>query len=266
MNSLGDYNNNSNKVVEVNLQENNYKTYEIEYGIWSVTANEDYIFTSHSPVGISVISKYNKKTMSIEDTLKVQGQVTHIKLIDDMLYVFSTIVPTDKKVFSLEIGVINLKSFTEEQNIKVSDDIYVWDSIAIGSELFFTTGKKNDDITPSTSLYKLNLRNYEITNINLNKEFPWQVKQYNGSILVSHFDPMEKNGNTITILEMNSGKIKHVPFEHNLNQMEIYNDKLYVSDDNYIYAYDLNTFKLHNKIKIECNKKDYKNQGFFIIK
>lgn len=266
MNSLGGYTNHSNKVVEVNLNENNYKTYEIAYGIWSITANDEYIFTSHSPVGSSIISKYNKKTISIEDTLQLQGQVTHINLLNDLLYVFSTIVPPDKKTFSLEVSIINLKTFRVVKNIKVNGDIYVWDSMFMGSNMFFTTGTKNDDSTPSTSLYKLNLNNYEITSINLNKDFPWQVKQYNGTILISQFDPMSKKGNVLSVVDVNSKNIKYMPFKHNLNQMEIYKDKLYIFDDNNLYIYDPTTFKLYNKIEIKCTKNDYRNQGFFIIK
>lgn len=266
MNSLGDYNNSSNKVVEINLNKDNYTTYEIAYGIWSVAANDEYIFTSHSPVGVSIISKYNKKTMSIEETLQLQGHVTHIKLINNLLYVFSTIVPDDKKIFGLEVSIIDTKTFRVAKNINIDGDIYVWESMITGSELYFSTGMKSDDATPSKSLYKLNLNNYQITSINLNKDFPWQVKEYNGSILVSHFNPVSKNGNILSILDVKSGNIKNITFAHNLNQMEIYEDKLYITDESNIYVYDLITFKLLNKILTKSNKNNYRNQGFFIIK
>ncbi len=265
MNSLGGYSNPSKKVVEVNLNENNYKTYDIAYGIWSVTANNDYIFTSHSPVGTSIITKYNKKTMSIENTLKLPGQVTHINITNGLLYVFSTIVTPDKK-FSLEVNIVNPKTLKIKKKIKSNGDTFVWDSMAIGNDVFFTTGKKNDDSTPSTNLSKLSLNSGEISSINLNKNDPWQVKQYNDSILVSHFDPISREGNVLSLIDVNSQKVKSISFKHNLNQMEIYKNKMYISDEKNIYVYDLKDFKLSSKINISSTEKKYRNQGFFIIK
>ncbi len=267
LNSIGVASVFSDKVIDINLANNEYKTYDIAYGIWSITSYGNYVFTSHSPVGSSIISKYNKDTQKIESTLKIDGQVTHINILNGFIYAFSTIIPDDKKLpFKLVVTVIDPNNFKIQNKFETDSDIYVSDSFYKDDTIFFVANKQPNDSNPSKKLYKLNPNDGTISNIELKAEYPYQIISYKQKLLISNYNPIENHGNQLTIVNLETNSTDSISFEHDLNQIDTYNDYLIASDNHYIYMYDLNTYALVSKFSIKEPRKGYKNQGFYISK
>lgn len=262
-NSIGGYSNRSNKVVEFDLNKNKYSTYEIDYGVFSVAANDEYIFTSSSPPKGSIITKYNIKKKSVAGTLTVPGLVQHINITRGLLYAFSD---SDEKDGNIIISIINPNTLKIEKSIKIKCDLSVFDSINISNFIYFTHMMSSDDTAPSKILSKLNIDDGTITNIGLAENYSNQIKAYKSFLLITHYNIQTSSGNKLTVLNLNTNEQKVITFVHNLKQIEVRKDKLYATDGNNMYIYNVANFKLLNKFKVSADKSDYKISSFFFTK
>jgi hypothetical protein len=262
-NSIGGYSNLSKKVVEFDLFNNKYTTYEIHTGIFSVAATNNYIFTSNSPAHGSIITKYNINKESVEGTLEVPGLVQHINIIKNLLYAFSD---SDDRDGSIIISVINPNTLKIEKSIHMKSDISIFYSINVDNFIFFTHMMAGDDKTPSKILSRMNINDGTITNIQLSEDYPNQIIKYKDSLLITHYNAQTNTGNKLTILNLITNKQKIVSFNHTLKQIEVNNDKLYACDDTNMYIYDLGNYQLLDKFEIKADRKNYRITGFFFTK
>lgn len=261
-NSIGGYSNRSNKVVEFDIDEENYQTYEIEYGIFSVEANNDYIFTTNSPPAGSIITKYNKSKKSVEGKLEVEGLVQHINLLNNSLYAFSD---SDKRDGSSTIYAINPDTLKIEKSIRFEAGTAIFSSYYLDGFIYFTYKMEPDDKTPSRYLGKLDVKNDAVTKIELDENYPNQIREYNGSLLISHYDLQSNQGNKLSVLDFKTNSMKTLTFDHKLRQIEVKDDKLYSYDGNNMFLYNLKDFKLLKKYEIKSTRENYRTQGFFIM-
>lgn len=261
-NSIGGYTNRSNKVLEFDTKTKGYKTFEIEYGIFSVQANEDYIFTTNSPPKGSIITKYNKSKKSVEGKLELEGLVQHLNLINNSLYAFSD---SDNRDGSISIYVINPDSLKVEKTVKSSAGTAVFNSLYVDGGIYFTYKMSADDKAPSKLLGKLEEKSDKVTDIELDESFPNQIKEYSGSLLISHYDLQSNQGNKLTVLDLKTMNKKVIKFDHVLRQIEVKGDKLYAYDGNNMYVYNLKDFKLLYKYEVKSSRETYRTQGFFLM-
>lgn len=262
LNSVGGYSNRSNVVVEFDILNNKNYTHEIDYGIISLTANDDYIFTSSSPPKGSVITKYSKKSSSIENKLEVSGFVSHLNFINGLIYAF---IDSDNKDGKMTISVINPDTLKIQKSFNLVSDTNVMDSLKVNNDIFYTHFLKSDSQNKSNILSKFNLADGSVTNIPLKEINLKQLKIYNDNLIILHYDFQNQIGNKLTVMNLKSNAQKIITFNHNLNQIEVKDNKLYTCDKNYMYIYELDNFKLLNKFEIGSHKKDYRIQGFFIV-
>lgn len=261
-NSIGGYSNRSNKVVEFDIGNNKFETYEIEYGIFSVESSDDFIFTTSSPPEGSIITKYNKVKKVIEGKVNIEGLAHHINLLNGSLYAFSD---SDKRDGSTIITVINPNTLEVEKTIKNKAGLSIFDSFYLDGFIYFTYKMNSEDTAPSKLISKLDINKDIITNIELDGVNPNQIKQYNNSLLINHYNLQNDEGNKLTIFDLKTNEKKLISFEHNLRQIEVKDNYLYCFDGDAIYVYTIDDFKLANKIDINGTRANYRNQGFFLI-
>lgn len=262
-NSIGGYSNRSKKVVEFDIRNNKYNTYDIAEGIFSVAADENYIYTTNSPPKGSVITKYNIAKKFNEKTLNVPGLVQHIILNGNKLYTFAD---ADERDGTLIISVINADDLSIEKSIRLKSDQSVFDSVIYKDDIYFSHMISSDGNSPSYVVSKFNMKDNTVSDIKLKEGCPDHLKVYNGNLYINHYNPMQNTGNTLTVLNLTTGEQKLFSFKHDLMQIEVQDNKLYVCDDKNIYVYKLGSnFKEMNSFKIMDNRKDYRIDGFFLM-
>lgn len=261
-NSIGGYSNRSKKVVEFNLKNGNCNTYNVAEGIFSVAANDDYIFTTNSPPKGSILTKYNIKTRRKEKTLKIEGLVQHIALYGSYLYTFSD---SDDRDGTITINVIDPNKFNINKIVKIKSDQSVFDSAIYGENIYFTHMMSQDGKTPSSTISAFNIKDNTVKDIKLNEPYSDHLRIYKDKLLISHYDPVNNNGNKLTELNLSTGQQKVYSFKHNLMQLEIKGSKVYICDDKNMYIYNADNFKPLSQFKIMDSRKDYRIDGFFLI-
>lgn len=262
-NSIGGYSNRSKKVVEFDIRNNKYNTYDIAEGIFSVAANENYIYTTNSPPKGSIITKYDMAKKSKEKTLNVQGLVQHIILNGNKLYTFAD---SDERDGTLIISVINADDLSTEKLIRLKSDQSVFDSVIYKDDIYFSHMISSDGNSPSYVVSKFNMKDYTVSDIKLKEGCPDHLKVYNGNLYISHYNPMQNTGNKLTVLNLTTGEQKLLSFKHNLMQIEVQDNKLYTCDDKNMYVYKVDSnFKEINSFKIMDDRKDYRIDGFFLM-
>ena len=95
------------------------------------------------------------------------------------------------------------------------------------------------------------------------------MKIKDNNLFISNFNPVQRTGNSINILNLEDDSIKKVlNFNHRVEDFDIYEDKLVILDDYKIYIYQLNDYygaDLINEFNVKnTNNKNYRISGFFI--
>lgn len=261
-NSIGGYSSRSKKVLQFDLKNASYKAYDIEYGIFTLAINDNYIFTSHSPLRGSIIKKYNIAKGKVEKALNVPGLVEHITLNKNLLYAFSD---SDDKDGTMIISVINPDTLQIKNSIKIKSDQAVFDSVNVDNYIYFTHSISSDEKSPSRTISRLNVNDGTINDIKLQADYPDHIRRYNNKLYINHYNPVLNEGNKLTELDLNGGKQKVISFTHNICQFEIKNNKIIITDNTNIYVYDIKNFKLLCKFKVMDDRKDYRINGFFLM-
>lgn len=118
------------------------------------------------------------------------------------------------------------------------------------------------------SLSKYNIQTGILTDIKLSNGSN-QLKIKDNNLFISNFNPVQRTGNSINILNLEDDSIKKVlNFNHRVEDFDIYEDKLIILDDYKIYIYQLNDYydaDLINEFNVKnTNNKNYRISGFFI--
>lgn len=261
INSIGGYSNRSKNVLEFNLSNNTYNIYEIQTGILSIAASEDYIFTTYSPINGSILTKYNKLKNSKEVTLELPGLVHNMNLADGSLYAFSG---SDNNDGTSIISIIDPDTLKIKKTIEDKSGTSIFDSKYSNGAIYFTHLLKSD-LIPSKLLSKLNVNDNTIANIELDENYPYQIKEYGDNLYISHYEPQNRIGNKLTIFNTLTNDKKVVSFNHILRQIDIKDGMLYAFDLKKIYIYDLNNFKLLKEFEVTPERKNYEAKGFFLM-
>jgi hypothetical protein len=261
--SIGGYSNRSKKVAEFDLLNDKYSTYEINIATLSIAANDNYIFTTNTGAK-SVITKYDIKKQIIVGTLDLSGLVTHIKVVGNKLFAFAN---NNGINAGTTISIIDIDNLNIEKSIERQSELTTQNSIQIGDLLYFNHVEA-DMNSPSRTLSTININEYTITDIELSEYYPYQLKQYKDSLLITNYFMHSQYGNNkLTVLNLSTNKENVITFNHELKQIEVKDNKLYATDGNNIYIYDIdNDFQLINKFEIKSDKDKYRITRFFLTK
>jgi len=103
-------------------------------------------------------------------------------------------------------------------------------------------------------LSRYNIQTKQIENIALQADSPFQLLPYGDKLLITHNFPVTREGNQITVFDLETEEQQLVTLQSNLYQAAIYNDKLYATDAERMYVYELADFSLTNSADIHLHK------------
>lgn len=224
-------------------------------GLFSFAVSTDSIYTTNMLNGTSSISKYHKKTGKVEriNTPSTVRNYNFIYSCHDGVYV--TANQSKQNNTKSYLIKINPDHFRIEWEKDISD---------IGSEttffysdnkyLYFTV-PKDKKYNPESYLVRMSLKKQKIRKINLPYVNPQQIKPYKDKLLITHND-MHGTGNNITLFYPKTMQSKLLTLEHNIDQMEVKDDKIYVLGEDMMYRYRLEKDKLllEKKTNVQTKK------------
>lgn len=261
-------------IFRYDLKTGKTMTYNLdEQNMNSFCVNDNFLFGVSTWNNNSNISRLDLKSNKINKLTFENEYVCKMDLYGDMLYAFST--SKSKSSIKTYLYVIDINNFkvvnkfdisscgiNQFYTCKVSDDIYFTSNNNVSSDM------KSE--TPSTTLTKYNIKDKSFTGITLNNENPFQIIQYKRKLIISHFDPVQLRGDSITVYDLDTKEQKIVTLKNELYQISIKGDKLYSTDGlNKMYTYRINedySFDLLNAQSIKTSRNDgnyYYNGGFF---
>ena len=245
-------------ILEYDMETGKYRTYDMkQHAINSFVVNDKSIYTSNNINNESIISWFDKTSGNVKTLSKKDIYISKLNLYDDTLYAFAIEkVGNSSKSY---LYLIDTKSFMITDTIDISGGGQNY-SIKIGNDFYFTN-QVDKDGQASNILTKFNIKDKTQLDIKLKDKFPLQILNYKDKLIISHFDQMQRKGNTITIYDPKTNEQQKVTLESNLEQIFIKDDKLYTMGEDYLCIYSINnsTFKLLNKTDVRTKRgdKDY---------
>jgi hypothetical protein len=242
-------------ILEYNMETGKYKTYDMkQHAINSFAVNDKSIYSVNDVNDESIISWFDKSSGNVKTISKKAIYISNLNLYDDTLYAFAMEkVQNGTKSY---LYLIDTKSFMITDTIDISAGGQNY-STKIGDDFYFTNQLDKHD-QASNILTKFNIKDKTILDIKLKDKFPLQILNYKDKLIISHFDRMQRKGNTITIYDPKTNEQQNVTLESNLEQIFIKDDKLYSMGEDYVYIYSINnsTFKLLNKADVRTKRGD----------
>ena len=102
------------------------------------------------------------------------------------------------------------------------------------------------------------MENYDIQVTELDQDRPDTILKYKDQLLISHNDIINGTGTFLTRLDRKTGTINSLDLKKNLSYMDLYNDKLIVSDMENVMIFNIeDDFKLIKKIKVNKHGDNY---------
>lgn len=87
-------------------------------------------------------------------------------------------------------------------------------------------------------------------------------------LIVSHFDLVKREGGSISIYNLETKELNNIELGHDVEQMTINENVIYILSDKIIYQYELKDMNLYLKCKTQIKKSNEENylSGIFYIK
>jgi hypothetical protein len=252
-------------ILEYDMETDKYKTYDMkQHVINSFAVNGKSIYSVNTVNDVSIISWFDKSSGNVKTISKKSIYISNLNLYGDTLYAFA--MEKANNVTKSYLYLIDTKSFTITDTIDISGGGQNY-STKIG-DYFYFTNQVDKHGQASNILTKLNIKDKTILDIKLKDKFPLQILNYNDKLVISHFDRLQRIGNTITIYDPKTNEQQSVTLECSLEQIFIKDDKLYSMGEDYLCIYSINNsnFKLLNKANVNTKKGNeyfYYLSGFF---
>ena len=257
-------------IMEYDMETGKYETYDMKQpGMNSFSVDEKSIYSVNTLNNTSIISWRDKSSANVKTISKQDVYIGRLDLYDDTLYAFA--MTKEKEGIKSNLYLIDTKSFEITATLDISKSgTGQYFSIKIGDAVYFTNQNEISGMTERSSynLSRLSIKDKTILNIRLKEEHPFQIVNYKDKLIISHYDPVQIQGNKITLYDLETNEQQVVTLENNLSQILIKDDKVYSTDGEYLYAYSINNtaFKLINKIDIYTKRNSstfYYVSGFF---
>ncbi|MDF2473421.1 MAG: hypothetical protein K0R21_1203 [Anaerocolumna sp.] len=254
-------------VLGMKLETGELEEYKIDQlAMNSLAVNNQFIYTSNTLNGISSISQYEISNGTVKQIDIEDVYISKLYVNAQILYAFGQTKGDNGKLITY--------LYTLDQSLTILDKKDISDhgsgqykTTLIGNELYFTSSTDSDD-NPSNKLSCMSLEG-EITDIILNEQGPLEIIPYQDKILISHCNLAQARGNKLTILDMKNNTQQIIEFEHDLLQMQVKDNNLYVMDQDHLYIYiiEKDYFTLERQVKIKTTEGEdeyYYISGFFI--
>lgn len=253
-------------VFELNLNTGKKKEYHIDQlAMNSIAVNEEYIFTCNTLDGTSYINRCDKKDEKVEKVLFQDTYISKLVLHNDILYAFSSrkgenFVESYLYKLDLSLNILDKKDISNYGNSNYKTAI-------INDMLYFSNQvDKEDNPNHIIGIYSEN--SDRMSRLDMKEYYPSDILSYKELLVIAHCDMVRGEGNTITLYNIDTNASKVIKLNHNILQMDMVKDKLYIIDAEYLYQYKMEKdyIKLNNKVKIQYNDNSdvyYYVSGFF---
>lgn len=253
-------------VLEIDIENENYRTFDTSlHSINSLAITDQYFFVVNTINAVTKIARTDRET---SDTV--------IKEWPD--YLIGKMAAYNNVLYAFGSSLTDMKSELIEIDIETLDVIRIHDIGEFGESpadsvlfdegnLYFTLPYKNN--SANNSLTALDTKTKEIREIKLPELSPSQLLKYQDYIIISHVDNVMDEGNSISILNTNTGELVHHELHNKPRQIYIKDNYLYSLDitDRNICRYELKSNKINllDQFFIEPrkDKEFYFLSGFF---
>ncbi|HPU62642.1 MAG TPA: hypothetical protein PK304_00650 [Mobilitalea sp.] len=254
-------------VLEIDIESGRYKTYDTTlHSINSMAVTEKYIFTVNTINAVTKLARTDKETEETDIKEWPDYVIGKIAVFDNILYAFgcafedmrSELIEIDVETFEV-INTYDISKFGDSPaDFALLDD----------GKLYFTLPYKNNEPNDSLTVYDLN--NKEFKKIKMPGTSPSQLLKYRNYLIISHVDHVLNEGSSISIYDIETGKLKHYQLKNTPRQIGIKDNYLYsldITERNVcIYKLDGNNIEFIDQIFIEKRKAKefYFLSGFFL--
>lgn len=260
-------------VLAYHPSSHSYQEYQIGMpGLLQVSASKNAIFTVNELNFISYISKFDKNTKKISRISSDEISYDTVYYYNGFLYATGKEHKEENaKQYIFQIEPNSMKILWKKEITKYGQGGLFF--CGVKDELYFSLPYDSKE-RGNKSLMVLSLDNQKnLEEISLKESFPQQIKKLGDNLLILHSDLIAGEGDSISILNINTKESKRISLAHNILQMEVdeMSNSIYLLENEALYYYILNDKKdnliLKKKIQLEKQEKNnayYYTGGFFL--
>jgi hypothetical protein len=257
-------------VFQLNLLTSEYSSYDLgAVAMSSVCPLGSYIFTTNNFNGDFFLRRYDINSHNI-DVLDLDGlYVDHIKQYFDKLFVFG--VSIFEKGDPMLLLIIDPETMVVEKRVDLSEyGSSIEDSVVIEGFVYAPVSDYYISEKPQkSSVIVIDNEGNIIERIDLKDNAPFQILEYKGELIITHYDIVQCNGKVITKINPLTKQQTIISLQNEgLYQALIFNDFLYTSDgEGHIFIYTLPDFELVDQrtlVKHDDKTAYYYMSSFFI--
>ena len=242
-------------ILEIDKENGNYKTYDTTLrSINSLAITDKYFFAVNNFNGVSKLARTNRETE--ETTIKEFPKhiILQINIFNNILYAFASLEDTSELI---EIDLETMEEICRTDVTKYGECPPSGVLMEEGSLYFTLPFNYGED---SDNLLVYDTKTKEIKEIKLPDALPCQLLKYQQYIIISHINNITDEGNSLSILDIETGKIENYQLENTPSQIYIKDNFLYSLDitDRNICRYELvdNRIKFIDQIFIDKRDTD----------
>lgn len=231
-----------------------------------VCVNDKNIYTCNTLNGDSYINKCSKENNQVVSE-KIEGvYVSKLLCSKDMLFAFATTKYGKEMNSYIYIYDAEELSFDEKIDITNYGGTH-YKAILFDNNILFSNSVDSGDHPCNTvCIYSINDKTIET--ISFDQYYPLDLAVWDNILIVSHFDLVKREGGSISIYNLETKELNNIELGHDVEQMTINENVIYILSDKIIYQYELKDMNLYLKCKTQIKKSNEENylSGIFYIK
>lgn len=224
------------------------------------------IYTCNTLNGDSYINKCSKENNQVVSE-KIEGvYVSKLLCSKDMLFAFATTKYGKEMNSYIYIYDAEELSFDEKIDITNYGGTH-YKAILFDNNILFSNSVDSGDHPCNTvCIYSINDKTIET--ISFDQYYPLDLAVWDNILIVSHFDLVKREGGSISIYNLETKELNNIELGHDVEQMTINENVIYILSDKIIYQYELKDMNLYLKCKTQIKKSNEENylSGIFYIK
>lgn len=246
----------SKKIISINKRDFKIREYSFNnIALNDLAVNEDYIYTINTLNGNTHISKLNRESQQLEEIIIEKEYVSGIVAVADKLYAFSFNMETSSPkfymyVYNKELELLDKKDFTQfgtGQYKFLIDENYLYANVM---------ATKEDEA--GTIILKISVDTNEVEGIDINEEFPNDILQYKGKLIITNHDLVMYEGNKITILDKLTKEIETIELDRKTEFAGIIDNLLIIGNQENIALYNMDKkLELIRELSMEKDDESY---------
>ena len=262
-----EYKHDENKILEVNLKDFSYKTYEVEpFGLYTIAENKTNVFGTTNSNGISYITATNKDNGK-KKTIELKAEYISLSFANDK-YLF-VISAKDDLTKESKIGETLLYVYNNDLELVKSIELeqYQFDRLSkIGNKYYFANYNNNDN---KYMMYIFDENTFELEKVDIKTKNVVDVEISGDYYILGSADFLPPYDGGITFKNIKTGEEIFHKLDTGATRMFKVDNYLYVfhifEDNKEILAkYEINGTELKKVKEVPLKKDDVPNDNQFV--